>query len=101
LQELLNPCKGVNQPNKLNALKRLKIIQMETQEIYKTVKLGNSNNLIAIIEQADDKEFFITIFDNFSDYEGGIYIEDSACTQQDAETKANKIIDSIIKKNKL
>ena len=71
---------------------------MQTLETYKTIKLNNSNNLIAIIEQADDKEFFITIFDNFSDYEGGIYIEDSACTQQDAETKADKIINKIVNK---
>jgi hypothetical protein len=56
---------------------------METTEIYKRVKLSNSNNLIAIIQQECD-EFFITIFDEFSDYEGGIYIEDVAYTQQDA-----------------
>ena len=90
-------CKGNYQPNKLNALKRLKLSQMETTEIYKRVKLSNSNNLIAIIQQ-ECNEFLITIFDEFSDYEGGIYIEDVAYTQQDAEIKTDKIINNIIKK---
>jgi hypothetical protein len=32
---LLTTCKGINKPNNLNALKRLKIIQMETSKICK------------------------------------------------------------------
>jgi hypothetical protein len=70
---------------------------METTEIYKRVKLSNSNNLIAIIQEENDG-FFITVFDEFNDYEGGIYIEDVAYTQQDAEIKTDKIINNIIKK---
>jgi hypothetical protein len=97
LQELLTTCKGISPLNYLNALKRLKISQMETQEIYKTVKLGNSNNLIAYIEKQGN-EFLITIIDEFSDFEGGIYIESFADTQQKAEIKADTIINKIVNK---
>ena len=69
---------------------------MEITELYKTVKLSNSNNLTAYIEQQDN-EFVVTVFDEFSNCEGGIYIENFADTQQEAEIKADKIINRIIK----
>jgi hypothetical protein len=78
-------------------LKRLKISQMEATEIYKKIKLKNFNSLIAYIEKQGN-EFLITVIDEFSDFEGGIYIEFFADTQQEAEIKADTIINKIVNK---
>lgn len=72
---------------------------MTTQStIYKTVQAGNFNKITCMIEEAWTNNYSVVVFDEFSAYEGGIFIEKFAVSYDKAVQIADKIIANQLKK---
>ena len=65
---------------------------------YKTKEIKNSNTLFCAIEETFNDNYSILIFDDYSDYEGGIFIEKFAKNYNEATSIADKLFDKILNK---
>ena len=63
---------------------------------YKTKKINCSNTLFCAIEETFNDEYSILIFDDYSEYEGGIWIEKFTKTYNEATILADKLFNKIL-----